>query len=78
VVVIEDPPGDNGLASTDLTGRIRSTLDQPVAAVLTLQSMPVDIRHNAKIDRTAVAVWADDLLAGRRPTAPGRSRFARR
>jgi len=78
VVVIEDPPGNNGLASTDLTGRIRSTLDQPVAAVLTLQSMPVDIRHNAKIDRTAVAVWANDLLAGRRPTAPGRSRLARR
>ncbi|WP_394937651.1 alpha/beta fold hydrolase [uncultured Ilumatobacter sp.] len=75
VVVLEDSASNDGLASTDLTARIRSTVEYPVAAVLTLRSMPVDIRHNAKIDRTAVAAWADDVLAGRRATAPGARRL---
>lgn len=66
VVVIEDPAGADGLASADLAARVRSTLEWPIAAVLTRRSLPVDIRHNSKIDRTAVAVWADDVLAGRR------------
>lgn len=66
VVVVEDPHGTDGLASTDLTARVRSVVEQPVAAVLSRRSLPVDIRHNAKIDRTAVAGWADDVLAGRR------------
>ena len=65
VVVIEDPHGADGLASTDLTARVRSVVNHPVAAVLSRRSLPVDIRHNAKIDRTAVAGWADDVLAGR-------------
>ena len=75
VVVLEDSASNDGLASTDLTARIRSTVEYPVAAVLTLRSMPVDIRHNAKIDRTAVAAWANDVLAGRRATAPGARRL---
>jgi acyl-CoA synthetase (AMP-forming)/AMP-acid ligase II/pimeloyl-ACP methyl ester carboxylesterase len=75
VVVLEDSEGINGLASTDLAARIRSTVDHQVAAVLTLRAMPVDIRHNAKIDRTAVAAWAEDVLAGRRATAPGARRL---
>ena len=65
VVVVEDPHRTDGLASTDLTERVRSVVGQPVAAVLSRRSLPVDIRHNAKIDRTAVAGWADDVLAGR-------------
>jgi hypothetical protein len=35
-----------------------------VAAVLTLGALPVDIRHNTKIDRTAVAEWASAVLSG--------------
>lgn len=66
VVVVEDQHGADGLASTDLTVRVRSVVNQPVAAVLSRRSLPVDIRHNAKIDRIAVARWADDVLAGRR------------
>jgi acyl-CoA synthetase (AMP-forming)/AMP-acid ligase II/pimeloyl-ACP methyl ester carboxylesterase len=75
VVVIEDAPGTDGLASTELTATVRSVVTEPVAAVLTLRSMPVDIRHNAKIDRGAVAAWASDLLAGQRAHAPGSSRL---
>lgn len=74
VIVLEDPAGTDGLASIDITARVRSVVTHRVAAVLTLRAMPVDIRHNAKIDRTAVAAWADDVLAGRRATAPGASR----
>ena len=35
------------------------------AAVLVVDSLPVDIRHNSKIDRTALAAWAGAILAGR-------------
>ena len=65
VLVVEDPDSADGLASTDLTTRVRSVVNHPVAAVLSRRSLPGDIRHNAKIDRTAVAGWADDVLAGR-------------
>jgi hypothetical protein len=34
--------------------------------VLTVGSLPVDIRHNTKIDRTAVASWAAGVLSGGR------------
>jgi len=70
VLVIEDPQGADGLASADLSARVRSVTTEPVAAVLTVRALPVDIRHNAKIDRAAVAVWAEALLSGRRATAP--------
>jgi len=70
VLVIEDPSGTDGLASSDLSARVRSVTSEPVAAVLTLRALPVDIRHNAKIDRAAVAVWAEALLSGRRATPP--------
>jgi predicted regulator of Ras-like GTPase activity (Roadblock/LC7/MglB family) len=37
-----------------------------VAAVITVPSLPVDKRHNSKIDRTRVARWAENVLAGGR------------
>ena len=70
VIVIEDAEADVGLASSDMTARVRDLVDGPVAAVLSLHRVPVDIRHNAKIDRTAVAAWASDILSGRRARAP--------
>lgn len=36
-----------------------------IAAVLVIDAMPVDIRHQSKIDRTALADWASAVLAGR-------------
>lgn len=38
-----------------------------VAAVLVTSKLPVDRRHNSKIDRTRIAQWAFEVLAGGRP-----------
>jgi hypothetical protein len=37
-----------------------------VAAVLAVPSLPVDKRHNSKINRTRVGDWAESALAGNR------------
>jgi olefin beta-lactone synthetase len=68
VVVIEVDGAGDGLADEELTARVRAVVpDHDVAAVCTTTSLPVDIRHNAKIDRAEVAEWAGRLLAGGRP-----------
>ena len=36
----------------------------PIAAVLVTDRLPVDIRHASKIDRSRVARWAEQVLAG--------------
>jgi len=41
-----------------------------IAAVLVVRHLPVDIRHNSKIDRVAVGHWAQRVLDGRRPGTP--------
>ncbi|UXM93657.1 alpha/beta fold hydrolase [Paenarthrobacter sp. JL.01a] len=41
-----------------------------VSAVLEVPAQPTDIRHNAKIDRTRLARWANRVLAGGRPGKP--------
>ncbi|CAB4883226.1 unannotated protein [freshwater metagenome] len=66
VVVVEHAQRNAGLADDVLAERVRSVVKHPVAAVATVRALPVDIRHNTKIDRTAVAVWATALLAGDR------------
>ncbi|HUF96652.1 MAG TPA: alpha/beta fold hydrolase [Ilumatobacter sp.] len=68
VVVIE--ADSNGLAPSEVTGAVRALVPQSIAAVLTLKAIPVDIRHNAKVDRAAVARWAEEVLAGHRSKAP--------
>lgn len=65
-VVVEDARAAEGLADPALAARVRDVVDAPVAAVLTVRGLPVDIRHNTKIDRSAVAAWAAAVLAGRR------------
>jgi acyl-CoA synthetase (AMP-forming)/AMP-acid ligase II/pimeloyl-ACP methyl ester carboxylesterase len=37
-----------------------------VAAVVVVPALPVDVRHNSKIDRTRVARWVSAALSGRR------------
>jgi len=69
VVVVEQPGAHDGPAPTDVVDRVREAVDRPVAAVLVMEALPVDIRHNAKIDRSAVAAWASALLAGGRARA---------
>lgn len=55
-----------GLAGEDLADRVRARVDTDVAAVLTVPSLPVDKRHNSKIDRTRISRWAEGVLSGER------------
>ena len=56
------------LADAELTASVRALDDRPVAAVLVREAMPVDIRHQSKIDRAELATWAGEVLAGRGAT----------
>jgi hypothetical protein len=49
----------------DLIDAVRAMAGVPVAAVLARHELPVDVRHRSKVDRTALAVWASHVLAGR-------------
>ncbi len=64
IIVVTHEPRE-GLASAQLTAEVRAVARVPVAAVIERRELPVDIRHNSKVDRAALAVWADRLLAGR-------------
>ena len=70
VVVVQDAQRPIGLADEVLVERVRAAVPHAVAAVITVHILPVDIRHNTKIDRTAVAAWASEILAGRRARCP--------
>lgn len=70
-VVLEPAPGhdlrhgSSVLADPQVAQLVRETsTGAPVSAVLVTDQLPTDIRHNSKIDRTAVAQWATELLAG--------------
>lgn len=55
------------LADELLSDRVREAAEPvDIAAVFTVPSLPVDKRHNSKIDRTRIAAWADNALAGGR------------
>ena len=66
VVVPHDPPRRAGLAADSLADEVRAVVDVDVAAVLVVPALPVDKRHNSKINRTRVAHWAEGVLAGGR------------
>jgi acyl-CoA synthetase (AMP-forming)/AMP-acid ligase II len=75
VVVVEADSHGDGLAPPALRDAVRNAARGPglsadVAAVLTVRTLPVDIRHNSKIDRIAVGRWAQRVLDGRRPGRP--------
>ncbi|WP_285115427.1 alpha/beta fold hydrolase [Leifsonia sp. fls2-241-R2A-40a] len=59
-----------GLADASLARAVRDASPHPLAAVLTVATLPTDIRHNSKIDRTALAAWADSVLRGERAHRP--------
>jgi acyl-coenzyme A synthetase/AMP-(fatty) acid ligase/pimeloyl-ACP methyl ester carboxylesterase len=63
VVVTGSGPVLPDLALTDTVRAAAAPV--PIAAVLVRATLPVDIRHNSKIDRTALAGWATRTLAGR-------------
>jgi olefin beta-lactone synthetase len=64
VVVIEQSGRPAGLVDADTAAAVRAAVGHPIAAVLVMDGLPVDIRHNAKIDRTEVAAWAHTVLSG--------------
>ncbi len=68
VVVLEstDRRPASGLADPATSAAVRAAAGVEVAAVLVVPALPVDIRHNSKIDRTAVAAWAGVVLSGGR------------
>lgn len=52
------------VAAAELADPVRAAARVPVAAVLVAPALPVDVRHQSKVDRTAVAAWAERALAG--------------
>jgi len=69
-VVVAAARAGQGLADDELAMAVRAAADVRLAAVLTVRSLPVDIRHAAKIDRSRLARWADGVLAGARVGRP--------
>jgi acyl-coenzyme A synthetase/AMP-(fatty) acid ligase/pimeloyl-ACP methyl ester carboxylesterase len=67
VVVVETDAHRAGLAPTELRQAVRAAGGSGIAAVLTISELPVDLRHNSKIDRIALGRWAERVLDGRRP-----------
>jgi acyl-CoA synthetase (AMP-forming)/AMP-acid ligase II/pimeloyl-ACP methyl ester carboxylesterase len=55
-----------GFVEGPLADAVRAAVDRPVAAVIGIERLPTDIRHNSKIDRTLLAGWATTVLSGRR------------
>ncbi|WP_242511242.1 alpha/beta fold hydrolase [Pengzhenrongella frigida] len=72
VLVVETVPATRrpGLATTELTARVRASIDRPVAAVFAVPRLPTDVRHNSKVQRTRIGIWAGRALAGGRLGAP--------
>jgi acyl-coenzyme A synthetase/AMP-(fatty) acid ligase len=68
VVPSSEPPRRNALrlAGTALADAVRTVADVDVAAVLVTGRLPVDIRHQSKVDRREVARRAARALAGAR------------
>ena len=67
VIVLErdEPARTSRLAPLALIDDIRAICeDVDVVAVLEVPKLPVDRRHNSKIDRTAIAAWAGNALRG--------------
>jgi acyl-coenzyme A synthetase/AMP-(fatty) acid ligase len=67
VVAPTRPPRGAGLSDESLADEVRTRVPTAnVAAVLVAPALPVDKRHNSKIDRTRIARWAERVLAGGR------------
>ncbi len=67
VVVLASGTRRPALADEGLADRVRAEAgDVDVAAVFTVPSLPVDKRHNSKIDRTRIERWTERVLAGGR------------
>lgn len=69
VVVVQPEVFSHGplVAEPELAAAVRGALvGTDVAAVLVVEQLPTDVRHNSKIDRSRVAGWAGRVLSGER------------
>jgi acyl-coenzyme A synthetase/AMP-(fatty) acid ligase/pimeloyl-ACP methyl ester carboxylesterase len=66
VVVPTERPRRPNLAAGALAERVRGIVGVDIAAVFIAPALPVDRRHNSKIDRARVGKWASTALAGQR------------
>ena len=64
LVVSTTEPHADVVANEQLAQAVRAAIHQDVAAVLTTHELPVDRRHNSKIERQRIAAWAETVLAG--------------
>lgn len=65
VLVLELETPAEGAAPMEMAAQVRAVCaPQVVAAVWTTKALPVDIRHNAKIDRAALARTMERTLSG--------------
>jgi hypothetical protein len=72
VAIVETTTGTKRvrLAEAQLAAQVRDASPQPLVAVFVVPELPTDIRHNSKIDRTRLSVWAEGILAGERLSTP--------
>ena len=70
IVVPEGPSSRPAVGLDPLSSAVRATVDVDVAAVLIVPELPVDKRHNAKVDRLRLREWAESVLAGNRIGKP--------
>ena len=68
--VVETATRRPRLAGLALTDAVRSVAGDDVVAVLEVAAIPVDRRHNSKIDRSRLADWTEQVLAGGRMRTP--------
>ncbi len=67
VIVVETDAHEDGPATSRLAQQVRDAVaPMLVAAVWSTKKLPVDIRHNAKIDRTALGASMQRVLSGSR------------
>ena len=65
VIVVETINSSDGPADAGLTHAVRAALAPlTIASVWTTKKLPVDIRHNSKIDRAAVSKNMSQILSG--------------
>lgn len=54
-------------APASLIDLVRAATGLDVVAVFEVPRLPVDRRHNSKVDRSRIAAWAEEALAGGKP-----------
>ncbi|WP_207346193.1 alpha/beta fold hydrolase [Arthrobacter sp. E3] len=75
VAIVETVPPvrSAGLAPASLAAAVRAAAKKTglsLAAVVAIDAMPVDVRHNSKIDRAKLSRWAARMLSGGKPGRP--------